>query len=149
MKTSMQEEDDADAHRQRHVDLREHVGEAGEHDDEEAGDDAARQEPGKLEGENERDEIDREGKNPEQRDRGDVCGEITGDGAQLHGRAHGQQHPKQLVRERRGRSCDSSIMCWLAMAAPALRARFPRQGLRRQARRRQSRSTRPDVAPSA
>ena len=120
-----EKEEHADAHGQRYVDLGEHVAEAGEHDHEEARDDAARQEPGKLEGENERDEIDSERENPEQRDGGDVCGEITGDGAQLHGRAHGQQNPEQLVTERGGR--DLGFVCLVRLARGlALRRGFSR-----------------------
>ena len=56
-----------------------------------------------LEGEDDGDEIDAEGENPEQRDGGDVGGEIAGDGAELHGGAHGEEDPEELVGERGGR----------------------------------------------
>ena len=55
-----------------------------------------------LERKDESDEIDSERENPEKRDGGDVGGEITGNGAQLHGSAHGQQDPEEFVNERGG-----------------------------------------------
>src|ERR1035438_7343962 len=95
-------EDQRDANGQGYIHLREHVAEAGEHDDEKAGDDAAGQQAWKLKRKDQREEIDAERKNPQKRDGGDIGGQIAGYGAQLHGRAHGQQDPKELVGKGRG-----------------------------------------------
>ena len=58
------EEAHADAHGQRYIHLGEHITETGEHNYEKASNDGAGQESRKLEGENHRDEIDREREDP-------------------------------------------------------------------------------------
>ena len=89
-----EEEQDGDADGEADVGLGDRVTEAGQHEDEKTHDDAAAVEGGELEGEDEGEEIDGEWEHPEQRDGGDVDGEVRGDGAQLHGGGHGKEKPE-------------------------------------------------------
>ena len=88
------EEEDGDADGEADVGLRDGVAEAGQHDDEETDDDAAAVERWEFEREDEGEEVDGQREHPEQRDGGDVDGEVAGDGAQLHGGGHGKQEPE-------------------------------------------------------
>ena len=89
-----EEEEDGDTDGKADVGLGDGIAEAGQHDDQQARHDAAAIEAGKLEREDEGEEIDGEGQHPEQGDSGDVDGKVRGDGAQLHGCGHGKQEPE-------------------------------------------------------
>ena len=97
-----EEEENGDADGKADIGLRNRVAEAGQHHDEQTHDDAAAVERGKLEGEDEGKQVDGERKHPEQRDGGDVDGQVCRDGAQLHGGGHGKQKPKPF----------RSGLCW-------------------------------------
>lgn len=59
-----------------------------------------------FKGEDEAEEVDGEGKDPEQRDGGHVAGEVAGDGAELHGGGKWEEEPKEFGAEgsERGRA---------------------------------------------
>jgi len=72
------------------IDVGEGVAEAGEKDDEKAAEEDGLNPAGKLERDDDGDEVNRERQDPEQRDGGDVGGEEAGYGAELHGGPHGE-----------------------------------------------------------
>ena len=90
---SDEEERDAEGDAPREADPGEHVGHAAEDEHEEAGEDAAMEKSRKPEGQDQGEQVDGEGQDPEERDGGDVGGEVYGDGAELHGGGHGQEDP--------------------------------------------------------
>ena len=97
-----QKEDDPYLYRHRYVDLGQHVSKACQHHHQQTCDETLWQNPWKLEGKNQREEINSKRQNPEQGNGRYIRRQMTCDGAQLHGCAHRQQHPQKFALERRG-----------------------------------------------
>src|SRR6185312_16150722 len=84
---------------QTHAFFGQHVSQAGEEDEQQADDDPAAVEAGDFEGDDEGNKVGGEGNDPEERDGGDVLGEIGSHGAELHGGDGGECEPEEAGAE--------------------------------------------------